>query len=86
MAIALRTYRFVGEGRVMFLVHEYADPASVLVGMERGVEQHERCQLLLSGADWRQLCGLDPFRSRANETGGISLELHFTDENDYGAR
>jgi hypothetical protein len=84
MAIALTTYRFVGEGQIMFLVHECADAASVLLGMERNGGRHERCQLLLSGADWRQLCALGPFHSRANRADGVTLELHFTDESDYG--
>jgi hypothetical protein len=84
VAIALRTYRFIGEGAVAFLVQECADRSRVLVGMAGDRERHKRCQLLLSAADWRQLCTLHPFGSRATRTDAVTLELQFIDENDYG--
>ena len=84
MAIALRTYRFFGESDVMFLVQECADRSKVLVSMESVWERRERCQLLLGSADWRHLCALQPFGSRATRTDAVTLELQFIDENEYG--
>jgi hypothetical protein len=84
VAVALRTYRFIGESRTAFLVRECADPSRVLVAMEREGARHERCHLLLSAADWRQLRALNPFGARATRRDGVRLELHFSDDNDYG--
>lgn len=84
VAIALRTYRFIGESRIEFLVRECVDSSRVLVSMERPASRRERCQLLLSGEDWRQLCALNPFGAAATRPDAVRMEMHFRDENDYG--
>lgn len=84
MAIALRTYRFVGEGEVLFVVRECADRSRVLVSMEGNRERRGQCQLLLNAADWRLIRALDPFCSRATRKDAVAVELQFMDDNEYG--
>jgi hypothetical protein len=84
VAIALRTYRFVGEGEIFFVVRECADRSTVLVSMEGCRKRREQCQLLLNAADWQLIRALDPFCSRATRKDAIAVELQFMDENEYG--
>jgi len=84
MCTVLRTFRFVGKSRAVFLLQECADRSHVVVRMEGDVARGEACQLLLTAAEWHRLCGLQPYRGWEPGPDAVWLEMHFIDEHDSG--
>jgi hypothetical protein len=84
MCTVLRTYRFVGEFNVTLIVQECAERENVIVRMEGDVGRGQRCQLVLTAAEWRRLCALKPLDAAVPVPGGVTIETHFIDQIEGG--